>query len=101
MAAASLADHLSRAAVAQVCNGAGVDDVDIYHFAEVALHKTCCAHLLANSFTIGLIHLTAKRGNSKCCFGCKLIDHVFLIFSCRWLYRKRFQNPLLNERKRK
>ena len=81
MAAASLADHLTRTAVAHVCNGAGVDNVDICYVAEVALYETCCAHLLANSFTIGLIHLTAKRGNSECHFWGMLVVHVFLIFS--------------------
>src|SRR6266566_784709 len=92
MAAASLADHLTRTAVAHVCNGAGVDNVDICYFAEVALYETCRTHLLANSFAICLIHLTAKRGNSECRFWGMLVVHVFLIFSgiCFYWLQKSF-----------
>src|SRR5215472_9725491 len=82
MAATGLADHLPRTAITQVGNGAGVDDVDISHFTEVALHKTCRAHLLANSFAVGLIYLAAERSNSECCFWRMLDGHVSLKLSC-------------------
>ncbi len=67
MAAASLADHLARTAVAQVRHGAGVDDVDICDFTEIALHKASRAHLFADGFAIGLIYLAAERGDCKGC----------------------------------
>jgi hypothetical protein len=59
MATVCLRDELTRTAVAQVSNGAGVDNVDIGNFIEVPLYKTCCAHLFADSLAISLIHLAA------------------------------------------
>ena len=68
MTAVGLADQLARTAVAQVGDGAGVDDIDVSDLIEVALGKASIAHLLTNGFTIGLVYLAAEGGDCKCCF---------------------------------
>ena len=68
MTTVGLADQLARTAVAQVGDGAGVDDIDVSDLIEVALGKASIAHLLTNGFTIGLVYLAAEGGDCKCCF---------------------------------
>src|SRR5579859_2738417 len=79
MAAARLRDHAARAAIPQVRDGTGIDNVDIGGVVEVALREACRAHLLANGLAIGLVDLAAQRGNRECRCCCRLIAHdVFM-----------------------
>ena len=68
MTTVGLADQLARTAVAQVGDGAGVDDIDVSDLIEVALGKASITHLLTNGFTIGLVYLAAEGGDCECCF---------------------------------
>ncbi len=79
MAATRLADELARTAVAEMGDGAGVDDVDIGNFVEVALYEACAAHLLANSFAIGLVDFAAEGRDGECCCWLRLVVHIFLV----------------------
>lgn len=81
MATARLADKLARAAISQVRDGAGIDDIDIGNIVKVALREASRTHLFADGFAVGLIDFAAQRRDRKGWFIVKLICHTLLLFS--------------------